>query len=98
MPDIDLFQFFRRGVGWVATIYATLVTAQSLWGWYVYLSSADRMTGLMRQYLMVQALRLRVRAFWGDVVVSILLCVAFVLIWQAHYALWDAAEAWRRAR
>jgi hypothetical protein len=95
MPDVDLFQFFRISVGWVATIYATIVAAQSLYGWYVYFSSADRYTGMMRRYVFVQALRLRFRAFWGDVLISLLLCVAFLLIWQAHYALWDAAEAWQ---
>jgi hypothetical protein len=96
MPDIDFFHLFRRGVGWIATVYATVVLVQSLYGWYVYLNARDRYTGMMRRYILLQALRLRFRAFWGDVLVCALLCVAFVLIWEAHYALWNAAEAWKR--
>jgi hypothetical protein len=96
MPDVDFFHLFRWGVGWIATVYATVVLLQSLYGWYVYLNARDRYTAMMRRYILLQALRLRFRAFWGDVLVCALLCIAFLIIWQAHYALWDAAEAWKR--
>jgi hypothetical protein len=96
MPDVDLFHFFRWTVGWIATFYATIIMVLSLWGWYVYLKANDKYVGMMRRYLVLQALRLRFRSFWGDVIVCLLLCVAFVLIWQAHKALWSAAEAWQR--
>jgi hypothetical protein len=96
MPEVDLFQFFRRTVGWIATIYATVVTVQSLYGWYVYLAADDKYVGLMRRYILLQALRLRFRAFFGDVMICLLLCVAFLLLWRAHLALWNAAEAWQR--
>jgi hypothetical protein len=93
MPDIDFFHFFRRGVGWIATIYATVVTLQSLYGWWVYLAAGDRYTGLMRRYLLVQAVRLRFRRFAGDLAVCVLLCVAFLIIWRAHYSVYNLKTA-----
>jgi hypothetical protein len=95
MPDIDLFQFFRYGVGWIATIYATVVTVQSLYGWYIYLAATDRYTGLMRRYLLVQAVRLRIMSFGGDLLVCLLLCVLFLIIWRAHYPMWEIESTWR---
>jgi hypothetical protein len=84
MPDIDFFNFFRYALAVVVTIYATVVTLQSLWGWYVLLASGDKYTIMLRRYILVQALRLRFRAFWGDVLICVLLCVAFVIMWRAH--------------
>ena len=40
MRDIDFFNFFRYSLATVVGIYATVVTMQSLYGWYVYLSGA----------------------------------------------------------
>jgi hypothetical protein len=82
MPDF--FDFFRYALSIVVTIYATIITAQSLWGWYVYLSSGDRYITMVRRYVIVHGLRLRFAAFWGDVVICILLCVAFLLMWRIH--------------
>jgi len=98
MPNVDLFHLFRWGVGWIATVYATVITVQSLYGWYVYLTATDRYTRLMRRYLLAQAVRLRIRRFGGDLLICLLLCVAFILIWKAHYALWSADDAWKRLK
>ena len=84
MTDLDPFQFFRLTVAWIATIYATVVTLQSLWGWVVYLSGSDKYMTLMRRYLIIHALRLRFKTFWGDVIICILLCVVFVLLYRLH--------------
>ena len=95
MWDVDFFNFFRYAVGTIATIYATVVTLQSLWGWYVWLAGQDKYITMLRRYVIVHGLRLRFRAFWGDVLVSILLCVAFLILWRAHVAvdrLHDALE------
>lgn len=82
--SLDFFDFFRLALAWVATIYATVITLQSLWGWYVWLATSDKYVSLVRRYLIVHGLRLRFRAFWGDVVVSLLLCVVFLILWHAH--------------
>jgi len=87
MPDVDFFNFFRMWLGWIVTIYATIITAQSLYSWYIWLAGQDRYIGLVRRYVVVHSLRLRVATFWGDVIVSVLLSVAFLLLWHAHHLL-----------
>jgi len=89
MPDIDFFNFFRYLLAIIATVYATVITLQSLWGWYVYLSGRDKYISLVRRYVIVQGLRLRFRTFWGDVLVCLLLCVVFLLLWRAHVLIYD---------
>ena len=84
MPDLDPFHFFRLTVAWIATVYATVITLQSLWGWAAYLSGSDKYVTMVRRYLIVHALRLRFKTFWGDVIICILLCVVFVLLWRLH--------------
>ena len=84
MPNVDFFQFFRYLLGTIATVYATVITLQSLWGWYVWLAGSDKYISLVRRYLVVHGLRLRFKAFWGDVVVCILLTVVFFILWYAH--------------
>ena len=61
MPQIDLFNFFRIWLGWIVTIYATIITVQSLWGWYVWLAGSDKYMSLLRRYVVLQGLRLRFR-------------------------------------
>jgi hypothetical protein len=95
MPQIDPFNFFRWWLGWIVTIYASIVTLQSLWGWYVWLAGQDKYIGMLRRYLIVHGLRLRVRTFWGDVLICVLLCVAFLLLWHAHHLIDDLAKATR---
>jgi hypothetical protein len=84
MPDVDFFNFWRYLIGWVVTIYATVVTLQSLWGWYAWLAGEDKYISIVRQYVIVHGLRLRFRNFWGDVIICLLLCVAFLIIWKLH--------------
>lgn len=93
MPDIDLFNFFRWTLGTVVTIYATIVTLQSLWGWWVWLAGQDRYTSLLRRYLIVHGLRLRFRTFWGDAIVCALLCVIFMILWHAHRLVYELGRA-----
>ncbi|MGD0388458.1 MAG: hypothetical protein ABSC42_05825 [Tepidisphaeraceae bacterium] len=81
---VDFFNFFRWVLGTVVTIYATVVTWQSLYGWWVYLGSEGRYMSLMRRYVMVQGLRLRIKTFGGDVLVCILLTVVWILLLRAH--------------
>ncbi len=84
MPDIDFFNFFRWTLGTVVTIYASIITYQSMYGWYLWLAGTDKHISMLRRYLIVHGLRLRFLTFWGDVLITILLCVAFLLLWRAH--------------
>ena len=84
MPKLDFFNFFRYLLAIIATVYATVVTLQSMWQWLGWLSGQDKYVSLLRRYLIVHGLRLRFTAFWGDVIISILLCVVFLLTWRLH--------------
>src|SRR3954452_21287455 len=92
LAEYDLFDWFRRGIGWIDTVYATVITLQSLWGWYIWLAGRDRYIGLLRRYLIVHGLRLRFGSFWGDVIISILLTVTFFILWHAHHLLYDLRD------
>jgi len=92
MPDIDFFNFFRWLLAIIVTVYATVITLQSLWGWYTFLTGSDRYVSLLRRYVVVQGLRLRFKAFWGDVVICLLLGVIFLIIWRAHQVIYDIGE------
>jgi hypothetical protein len=92
MPDIDLFNFFRIWLGWIATIYASIITAQSLYGWYIWLAGQDKYVGMLRRYLIVHGLRLRFKTFWGDVLITLLLTVVFLIMWKAHHDLYDLKQ------
>ena len=89
MPDIDFFNFWRWLLFIVGTVYFLVITAQSLYGWYMWLAGSDKYISLVRQYMIVQGLRLRFKTFWGDVLICLLLCVVFICIWRAHVVIND---------
>ncbi len=66
LPEWDLFEQWRILLTVVCTVYAVVVTGRSLWSWAVYLSGRDRRTSLLRSYIVVQLLRLRLRRFAGE--------------------------------
>lgn len=82
---MDFFEFFRWVLGTVVTIYATVTTAQSVYGWWIYFGGQGKYISLARRYLMLQGLRLRIKSFGGDVAVCVLLCVVWVLLLRAHH-------------
>ena len=84
MPDVDFFNFWRWLIGIVVTIYASIIMFQSLYGWYVWLGGGERYISMVRQYVIVHGLRLRFKTFWGDVLICLLLCLAFFILWHAH--------------
>jgi hypothetical protein len=97
VPSIDFFNFWRIGLAWVVTIYCTIITVQSLWGWYVWLAGSDKYVSMLRRYLILHSLRLRFRRFGPDVLVCILLTVAFCIMWHAHYVIEDLKNRVRAA-
>ena len=84
MPQIDFFEFFRYALGTIVSIYAIVVIAQSGWEWYKLLAQQDRYSALLRRYLIVSGLRLKMRTFGPDVLVMVLLCVVFGIVWYEH--------------
>jgi hypothetical protein len=81
---VDFFDFFRWVLGTVVTIYAAVTTAQSIYGWWVYFGGEGKYMSLIRGYVMLQGLRLRLKSFGGDVLVCILLCIVWILLLRAH--------------
>jgi hypothetical protein len=97
VPDVDFFNFFRYALGTVVTIYASLVTAQWALGWYKWLQQPQREVAILRRYLLIAALRLRLARFWADTLVCVLLCVTFVILWHAHTTVGEIESAWADA-
>lgn len=64
--NLDLFHVWRVVLSTLCGAYATVVTVRSFWGWVVYLSGSDRRTSLMRNYVLVQLLRLRLGRFASE--------------------------------
>jgi hypothetical protein len=89
VPDYDFFNLWRWLLAIVGTVYASVITLQSLWGWYVWLAGGDKYISIVRQYVILHGLRLRFKTFWGDVLICLLLCVAFLLVWHAHGVIHD---------
>ena len=84
MPELDFFNFFRWTLGTIGTVYVTVLTLQALREWLLFLAGSDRYIGLLRRYLLVHGLRLRFKTFWGDVLICLLLCVIFGIVWHCH--------------
>jgi len=83
----DPFHFFRWVLTIFVSVYATVLTAQIAWSYYVWLASRDRYMSLLRQYVIVHGLRLRASRFAGDVVTCVALVLALSLMVVAQYRL-----------
>lgn len=97
MPD-DLFRIFRNLLALIGAVYATIITLQSLWSWYVWLAGRDKFTKMLRRYVLVQGLRLRFRAFWGDLIICVLLTIAFFMLWHAQSIMDGIEETMKPAK
>jgi hypothetical protein len=82
--DVDLFQLWRYLLMIFCTVYTIVRTGESFWRWYLYLWSGDRSTTVMRHYLWVQVLRLRVHRFTLELVQIVALSALFLAISWAH--------------
>jgi hypothetical protein len=76
-------------LGTIVTVYATVITLQSVYGWYVWLAGSDKYMSMLRRYVVLHGLRLRFRAFWGDVIICGLLCFVFLILCRAHRLIYD---------
>jgi hypothetical protein len=83
---LDPFYFWRWLLCVVCTIYWAVQLGQSLWGWYKYLWAGSRPTDLMRRYLFVQVLRLKVHRFTLELLqIAVLLVLFFAVTWAHRY-------------
>jgi hypothetical protein len=94
---MDLFDFFRYVLGTVATVYAIVVVVQSAMGWYVWLHQPERHMSLLRRYVIISGLRLRLTDFWADATISLLLCAVFLMLCVAHGRVSQIGKIYRDA-
>jgi hypothetical protein len=73
----DLFDTYRVLLTLVCAVYATVVTARTLWGWVVYFSAPGRTTTILRSYAIAQILGIRMRTFGWE--------VAQILMWTGVF-------------
>jgi len=83
----DPFHFFRWVLTIFVTVYASVLSLQIAYSYYVWLASRDKYMSLLRQYVIVQGLRLRARRFAGDALICILLTVALGCMFVAQFQL-----------
>ena len=82
---IDLFYTFRYILVTVCTIYATLQLASTLWHWHIYLSPSKRETAVLRHYLLLQLMRLRVHRFVFELLGIVILVGVLAYVVRLHY-------------
>lgn len=82
--DRDLFELWRLLLGTICTIYAIVVSVRSLWSWVVYLSVPGRTTTVMRNYVIVQLLRLKPGRFADELAQIGALLLVLLLLLRFH--------------
>jgi len=82
--SIDLFYFWRWLLCVICTIYWAVQLGQSLWRWYQYLWADYRPAALMRKYIVVQFLRIRLHRFTLELVQIAVLVLSFLAVTWAH--------------
>lgn len=82
--DFDLFYFWRWLLVLVCTIYWLCCLGQTLWGWYEYLWAGTREAAMMRRYVFVQILRIRVHRFTLELAQIVVLLALFAAVMLAH--------------
>ena len=83
LADLDLFVTFRWTLATVCTIYAVVVTVQSLWDWLAWFSSS-RETAVLGRYTLVLLLRLRLRRFGWELLQIVGLVILFTGVVYLH--------------
>ena len=78
----DLFDLYRDLLALVVGTYVVVRTLNFIWRWQLATGSAPRLEGLLRRYLVVSVLRLRVRRFVFE------LGQVFLLIGVLSYLAW----------
>ena len=82
--DADLFYLFRRLLVVVCSIYTVVRLGQTAVRWHNVLWSGGRKTTVLRHYMMVQLLRVRVRRFTVDLLQIAALVVALAAMIYLH--------------
>ena len=84
--QLDLFYLFRYALVMICTVYTVLQIGHTLWGWHVYLTPSRRQTAALRQYIIVQLLRMRIGRFIPDLIkIVVLTGLLAYLVWLHRF-------------
>jgi len=83
IAGIDVFQFYRRFLWLVLTIYWVAIVVGSAARHLAWIRS-DRYGRITGKYLVVQVLRIRLRRHWKDLAQCLGLVVLFLVLWAMH--------------
>lgn len=82
--DRDLFESWRMLLTIACSVYATVITVRSLWGWVQYFSGKDPITSLMRSYVLNLLVRVRLRRFRQELLGIGVWLVVLILLLYVH--------------
>ena len=82
--EMDFFYLFRRLLVVVCTVYAAVRLGQTAIRWHGVLWSGGRKTTVLRHYMMVQLLRVRLRRFTVDLLQIAALAGALAALIYLH--------------
>ncbi|MCP4246998.1 MAG: hypothetical protein GY778_08100 [bacterium] len=78
----DVFDLYRHLLALVVGTYVVVRAVNFIWRWQLATGSAHRLEGLLRRYLVVSVLRLRIRRFVFELGQVLLLTGVLVyLVW-----------------
>lgn len=82
MSGSDVFDLYRQSLTLVVGVYVVFRTANFVIQWQAAIASARKPEAILRRYLAVQFLRVRVRRFAFDLLqVAVLVAVLGYLVW-----------------
>lgn len=85
LADLQIFATFRWLLAIVCTVYAVLVTLQTLRGWLLYFMSS-RYNAILGRYTLALLLRLRVKRFAPELAqIGALIAALAVLLWAHRF-------------
>ena len=82
MTGTDVFDLYRRTLAIVFGTYAVIRLINAVWRWQLATQRAGRSEAMLRRYVLVSLLRVRLRRFWFDVVqIGVLTAMLTYLLW-----------------
>jgi hypothetical protein len=84
MAVFHIFDFYRRLLMIVLTVYAVVRIVNALYNWRRQLAGAESHKRVMRHYVLAMLLSTRFRRFWPDLAQIAVLLIILLAILAAH--------------
>jgi hypothetical protein len=85
MPSFDLFELYRFLLASLVCVYVTVRLVAFIWQWQGFGRGGQVGSALLRQYLIVLLLRIRLRRFVYELMVIGGLAAVLVLLLRMHW-------------